>query len=135
MATVNFSVPDSVKKAFDRAFKNQNKSAVIAELMRQAVAEAERQKRRKDIFTALTELRQRRPTATDAQIVDAMRLLFDAAGLVVEPSGACALAAVLRADLLEELGLANRRIGVILSGGNVDPDRFEALTGRTPPAS
>lgn len=70
-------------------------------------------------------------TATDAQIVDAMRLLFDTAGLVVEPSGACALAAVLRADLLADLGLAGRRIGVILSGGNVDPDRFESLTGRS----
>ncbi len=68
MATVNFSVPDDVKKAFDRAFKNKNKSAVIAELMRHAVAEAERKKRRKDIFATLTELRQQRPTATDAQI-------------------------------------------------------------------
>ncbi len=68
MATVNFSVPDDVKKAFDRTFKNQNKSAVIAELMRQAVAEAERKKRRKDIFATLTELRQQRPTATDAQL-------------------------------------------------------------------
>jgi len=74
-------------------------------------------------------------TVTDAQIVDAMRLLFDAAGLVVEPSGACALAAVLRPDLRDELGLTGRRIGVILSGGNVDPDRFEALTGRTLPAA
>ncbi len=74
-------------------------------------------------------------TATDAQIVDAMRLLFDAAGLVVEPSGACALAAVLRSDLLQELALTGRRIGVILSGGNVDRDRFTTLTGRTPPAS
>ncbi|MEZ5412160.1 MAG: pyridoxal-phosphate dependent enzyme [Acidimicrobiales bacterium] len=69
-------------------------------------------------------------TATDAQIVDAMRLLFDASGLVVEPSGACALAAVLQPALLAQLGLGGRRIGVILSGGNVDPDRFEALTGR-----
>ncbi len=68
MATVNFSVPDDVKNAFDRAFKNQNKSAVIAELMRQAVAETERKKRRKDIFATLTELRRQRPPATDAQI-------------------------------------------------------------------
>ena len=37
MATVNFSVPDDVKGSFDRAFKGRNKSAVIAELMREAV--------------------------------------------------------------------------------------------------
>ena len=34
MATVNFSVPDDVKSEFDRFFGDQNKSAVIAELMR-----------------------------------------------------------------------------------------------------
>jgi hypothetical protein len=36
MATVNFSVPDEVKAAFDKAFSRQNKSAVVAELMRSA---------------------------------------------------------------------------------------------------
>lgn len=65
MATVNFSVPDDVKKAFDRAFKDQNKSAVIAELMRRAVAEAERTKRRVELFHRLTDDRRRRPTVGD----------------------------------------------------------------------
>ncbi len=36
MATVNFSVPEEVKGAFDSAFSRQNKSAVMAELMRSA---------------------------------------------------------------------------------------------------
>lgn len=60
MATVNFSVPDDVKAAFDRVFKGQNKSAVIADLMRQAVAESKRRKRREDIFRLLTQRRSRR---------------------------------------------------------------------------
>lgn len=68
MATVNFSVPDDVKKAFDQTFKNQNKSAVIAELMRQAVAEAHRDKRRAELFRMLTEQRKRRPAASDREI-------------------------------------------------------------------
>ena len=42
MATVNFSVPEEVKKAFNRTFKGQNKSAVIAALMREAVERAKR---------------------------------------------------------------------------------------------
>ena len=37
MATVNFSVPEDVKKKFDRAFAGKNKSRVIADLMAQAV--------------------------------------------------------------------------------------------------
>ena len=38
MATVNFSVPDEVKAEFDKAFGDQNKSSIIAELMRRPCA-------------------------------------------------------------------------------------------------
>ena len=37
MLTVNLSVPEDVKDAFNTAFEGQNKSAVIADLMREAV--------------------------------------------------------------------------------------------------
>ena len=66
MATVNFSVPDDVKAEFDKTFGGQNKSAVIADLMRKAVADAKLRKRRMDVFRALT--RRRRPKLSDAQI-------------------------------------------------------------------
>lgn len=68
MATVNFSVPDDVKAAFDRTFKGQNKSAVIAELMRRAVSEAKLKHRRGELFQALTERRSRRPSLSDAEL-------------------------------------------------------------------
>jgi hypothetical protein len=68
MATVNFSVPDDIKAEFDRAFGGQNKSAVIADLMRKAVAEVKRRKRREDIFRRLTQRRTERPSMSDAQI-------------------------------------------------------------------
>jgi hypothetical protein len=61
MAFVNFSVPDEVKAAFDRAFRGRNKSAVIAELMNRAVAEQEREQRRLALFRKLTERRASRP--------------------------------------------------------------------------
>ena len=63
-------------------------------------------------------------TVTDAEIVDAMRFAFERLKLVLEPSGASALAALLhgRADV------AGARAGVVLSGGNVDVDRFRSLT-------
>lgn len=68
MATVNFSVPDDVKRAFDKAFKGSNKSAIIADLMRKAVDERERQARRLALFQQLTEKRGKRPPATNGQI-------------------------------------------------------------------
>lgn len=45
MATVNFSVPQDIKDAFDKTFAGQNKSAVLADLMLQAVDERRRRKR------------------------------------------------------------------------------------------
>nr|WP_259316193.1 pyridoxal-phosphate dependent enzyme [Capillimicrobium parvum] len=62
--------------------------------------------------------------ASDAEIVAAMRFLFERCKLVVEPSGACALAALLAGRV--ELDGA-QRIGVTLSGGNVDAARFARL--------
>lgn len=55
MATVNFSVPDDVKEAFNSAFEGQNKSAVIAELMREAVERAERKRRSRQAITRILE--------------------------------------------------------------------------------
>ena len=68
MATVNFSVPDDVKVAFDRAFGDQNKSAIIADLMRRAVADATRRKQREEIFRKLTQRRAQRPRLSDEQV-------------------------------------------------------------------
>jgi hypothetical protein len=68
MATVNFSVPDDVKAEFDKVFGGQNKSAVIADLMRKAVADVKRRKRREDIFRALTQRRAERPSLSDGRI-------------------------------------------------------------------
>ena len=68
MATVNFSVPDDVKRAFDRTFRKGNKSAVIADLMRRAVAEAQRERRRIELFEALTDRRQLRPEVSNREM-------------------------------------------------------------------
>ena len=59
MATVNYSVPDAVKQAFDATFSGQNKSAVIARLMREAVEERQRQERRAEAIDALLRVRRR----------------------------------------------------------------------------
>jgi metal-responsive CopG/Arc/MetJ family transcriptional regulator len=73
VATVNFSVPDDVKREFQEAFAGENKSAVIARLMRQAVEERRRQRRRAVAIDALLELRQQQHPATDEEITAARR--------------------------------------------------------------
>jgi hypothetical protein len=45
MATINFSVPEDVKAVFNETFSHQNKSAVITELMREAVERAHSRQR------------------------------------------------------------------------------------------
>ena len=67
MATVNFSVPDAVKTAFDKAFGDQNKSAIVAELMRRAVREQLLQTRREQLFRQLTAARSLRPSVTSEE--------------------------------------------------------------------
>ena len=62
-------------------------------------------------------------SVSDAEIVAAMRFCFERCKLVVEPSGACALAALL-AGRIEVSGL---RVGVVLSGGNIGAEGFAAL--------
>jgi threonine dehydratase len=61
---------------------------------------------------------------TDDEIRAAMRFAFDRLKLVLEPSGATGLAALLSGRLADPPA----RIGVILSGGNIDTDRFAAVT-------
>jgi threonine dehydratase len=56
-------------------------------------------------------------TVSDAQLVAAMRFFVERMKIVVEPTGCLAAAAALDAAV----PVAGRRVGVILSGGNVDP--------------
>ena len=65
-------------------------------------------------------------TVSDVQIVAAMRFLFERMKLVVEPSGACAVAALLAG----KLSVAGQRVGVVLSGGNLGAEAFAALMAR-----
>jgi threonine dehydratase len=53
---------------------------------------------------------------SDEEIVEAMRFLWERMKLVVEPSGAVPLAAAIK----EKQVLKGKRIGIIISGGNVD---------------
>jgi threo-3-hydroxy-L-aspartate ammonia-lyase len=62
-------------------------------------------------------------TATDAELVEAMRIFATVMKIVVEPTGCLGFAAV--RDLAAQL--RGQRVGVIISGGNIDLDRFASL--------
>ena len=64
-------------------------------------------------------------TASDRQLIDCMRFFAARMKLIVEPTGCLGLAAAREM----KTQLQGQRIGIILSGGNVDIGRFCSLTG------
>ena len=64
-------------------------------------------------------------TVSDAQLVTAMRFFAERMKMVVEPTGCLGFAAVCEAGQ----ALADKRVGVIISGGNVDLKLFAELVG------
>lgn len=73
MATVNFSVPEEIKQAFNKAFAGENKSGVLTRLMRQAIEERNRQRRRAAAVDALLRLRGRLRPVSRREILRARR--------------------------------------------------------------
>jgi threonine dehydratase len=68
-------------------------------------------------------------TVDETAIADALRWIYDATGMVVEPSGAVGVAAAL-AEGPTRLGVV-----AVVSGGNVAPEAFRAMTGRGDPGN
>ena len=65
-------------------------------------------------------------TVTDSQLVSTMRFFAERMKMVVEPTGCLAAAAVLEGML----DVRGQRVGIIISGGNVDVDRYADLLKR-----
>ncbi len=62
-------------------------------------------------------------TVTEEQIIDAMKFYWERMKLIVEPSGAVPLAGLLSGSIDSSL-IKNKRIGIIISGGNIDLTDF-----------
>ena len=69
-------------------------------------------------------------TVSDAQLLEAMAWFAERMKLVLEPTGVLAAAAVFSG----QLALTGKRVGVILSGGNIDLARYAALLAERPAA-
>ena len=67
MSTVNFSVPEQVKQVFNETFEGQNKSAVIADLMLEAVERARSKQRSQEAYRRILARRKRAPVVTQEE--------------------------------------------------------------------
>jgi hypothetical protein len=65
---MNFSIPDDVKAAFNKAFEGENKSAVVAALMRRAVEERERRRRSGNFVERMRRIRASGREVTEEEI-------------------------------------------------------------------
>jgi threo-3-hydroxy-L-aspartate ammonia-lyase len=74
-------------------------------------------------FPVLQQLGARIVTVSDDQLVDTMKFFASRMKLVVEPTGCLGAAAVFNG----KVDVAGKRVGVVLSGGNVDLARFASL--------
>ena len=108
--------PEKADDAY-RSFKNKklyssNYPNTIADGLRTALSE----KTYKIILENVDEI----ITVTEKEIINAMKYLWTRMKIVVEPSGAVSLAGVIKNSRLYN----NKKIGVIISGGNIDLDWF-----------
>jgi threonine dehydratase len=107
-------------KNADDAYRSVRDGRIYPSVKPNTIADGLRTQLAELTFNIIREYVDEVVTVTEQEIVDAMRLLWERMKLVVEPSGAVSLAGVLkmRADV------RNRRVGVIISGGNVDVGSF-----------
>ena len=90
-------------------------SAPIADGLRTSICER--------TFNIIQEFVDQIVTVSEKEIINAMRFLWERMNLIVEPSGVVPLAALLS----KKVNVNNMKVGIILSGGNIDIEPFFQL--------
>ena len=98
------------------AWQSKQAGKIIPQLNPQTIADGLRTSLGDKTWPIIRDYVERIVLVEEDEIIAALRLLMERMKIVVEPSGAVALAAVLK----EKDALAGKRVGIILSGGNVD---------------
>jgi threonine dehydratase len=104
----------------DDAYRSLRAGRIIPQTDPHTIADGLRSSLGEKTFAVLSTRVDQVETASEAAIVRAMRLLWDKLKMIVEPSSAVPLAMLLE----RKISLDKLRVGVILSGGNVDLDRL-----------
>ena len=106
--------------AADDAWRSLRAGKIIPQTDPRTVADGLRTSLAPRTFAILRELVADIVTVSEEEIIRAMRHVLERMKVVIEPSSAVPVAAVLSG----RLDVAGRRVGIILSGGNVDWDRL-----------
>lgn len=104
----------------DDAWRSLRSGHIIPQTDPRTIADGLRSSLGKKTFAVLSTYVDAIGTTSEEAIVRAMRLTWDKLKLVIEPSSAVPLAALLE----RKLPVAGRRVGIVLSGGNVDLDHL-----------
>jgi len=107
----------------DDAYRSLREGRRITDFTPQTIADGLRTPLGHLTFSIMKERIRRIVRVSDEEIVAAMRLAWERLKIVIEPSGGVPLAALIGG----ELPAAGRRIGVILSGGNISAERLACL--------
>jgi threonine dehydratase len=109
----------------DDAFRSLREGRIIPVEHPNTIADGLRTSLGEKTFAVIRSLVDQIVLVSEEAIVQAMRFLFERLKLVVEPSGAVPLAALLE----EQVDVRGRRVGLVLSGGNVDLEKLPFRTG------
>ncbi len=66
-------------------------------------------------------------TVTEDEIANAIAFLQEKGKIVSEGAGACGMAAI----LAKKVNIKGKKVGIIISGGNIDPDKLSSVTKKT----
>lgn len=122
----NIRVYAAEPKGADDAYRSFTSGRIVKNDQVNTIADGLRTNLSRRTFSIIHEHVDGIVTVTDREIIQAMRLLWERMKIIVEPSGAVPLAGMLK----QEVDITGKRVGVILSGGNIDLGKFfELLEG------
>jgi threonine dehydratase len=104
----------------DDAWRSLKSGRIVPQTDPRTIADGLRSSLGVKTFAVLSTLVDAIGTTSEEAIVRAMRLTWDKLKLIIEPSAAVPLAALLE----RKLPVAGLRVGIVISGGNVDLDRL-----------
>ncbi len=115
----------------DDAYRSLQAGYIIPSKNPQTIADGLRSSLGDLTFAIIKERVERIITVSEEAIVRAMRLVWERMKIIIEPSAAVAVAVVLESDL----DVQGKRVGIILSGGNVDLERLPWQVDNVAPGS
>jgi len=114
-------------KNADDAYRSLKAGKIIPQKKPNTIADGLRTSLGNNTFRIIREKVDQIITVSEEEIVEAMRFVWERMKLVVEPSGAVSLAGVLS----KQIDLQSKRVGIIISGGNIDlADFFDEFVKR-----